>query len=103
MSDLGKFQHYKNKKIYITLGEAKQYEMFLDRRFVKYIAWHTEAEPTRLAEIYFDGENFITTEDTDMVVYTCGDGKIWARPKQMFYGDVEHEGVMMKRFTPIEE
>lgn len=41
----------------------------------------------------------------EMVVYQAmyGDGQMWVRPKEMFFGEVEREGKVMKRFTEIPE
>ena len=43
----------------------------------------------------------------DMVVYdhmgTNPLADLWVRPLEMFMGDAEHEGKMVKRFTYIEE
>jgi hypothetical protein len=43
------------------------------------------------------------TEDLTkkFVVYADKYGKVWARPTEMFYGKVVHNGNLVKRFTPV--
>jgi hypothetical protein len=36
-----------------------------------------------------------------MVVYKSADGTIWTRPKQVFFEEVMHEGLLVPRFAPI--
>ena len=40
-----------------------------------------------------------------MVVYQAlyGDGELWVRPEEMFFGTVERDGKVMQRFTKITE
>lgn len=40
-----------------------------------------------------------------MVVYQAlyGDGELWVRPEEMFFGEVERDGKVMPRFTKISE
>ena len=40
-----------------------------------------------------------------MVVYQAlyGDGELWVRPEEMFFGTVERNGKVMQRFTKITE
>lgn len=41
----------------------------------------------------------------EMVVYRAiyGDKKIWVRPKEMFFGEVERDGKVLKRFSEVED
>lgn len=40
-----------------------------------------------------------------MVVYQAlyGEGEMWVRPYEMFFGTVERDGKVMRRFTKITE
>ena len=40
-----------------------------------------------------------------MVVYQAlyGEGELWVRPEEMFFGTVERDGKVMQRFTKISE
>lgn len=40
-----------------------------------------------------------------MVVYQAlyGEGEMWVRPEEMFFGTVERDGNVMQRFTKITE
>lgn len=45
------------------------------------------------------GEGIHTETEEELVFYYClKDLKLYARPKEMFYSDVEYNGVTMKRF-----
>ena len=41
----------------------------------------------------------------DRVVYQAmyGDGQLWVRPKEMFFGEVERDGKRMPRFQALDE
>ena len=41
----------------------------------------------------------------EMVVYRAlyGEGKIWVRPKEMFFGNVKRDGIYYKRFSLMVE
>lgn len=41
----------------------------------------------------------------DRVVYQAmyGDGQLWVRPKEMFFGEVERDGKRMPRFQSLDE
>ena len=43
-----------------------------------------------------------TETEEELVIYTH-DGKIWARPKQMFLEEIEKDGYKCPRFKFIEE
>ena len=49
--------------------------------------------------VAFDSET-----QQEMVVYRAlyGDKKVWVRPKEMFFGEVERDGKVLKRFSEIE-
>jgi hypothetical protein len=36
-----------------------------------------------------------------MVIYRSPDGSSWARPRDVFFELIEHEGKIMRRFEPI--
>ena len=36
-----------------------------------------------------------------MIVYKSADGSIWTRPRDIFFGLVQHEGNTVQRFAPI--
>jgi len=38
-----------------------------------------------------------------MIVYTAADGSYWTRPATVFFEQIEHNGSMVQRFTPIPE
>ena len=40
--------------------------------------------------------------ETIMIVYRAPDGSEWTRPSDVFFEIIEHQGVKMQRFTPIE-
>lgn len=47
---------------------------------------------------------FITHTETgeELVAYQCvADGKNWVRPADMFFGTIEVDGTVMKRFTKL--
>ncbi|MEC0764975.1 DUF1653 domain-containing protein [Bacillus haynesii] len=47
------------------------------------------------------GEVIHTETEEVLVVYDDMDGTVWARPKEMFFGNVNVEGKEIKRFTKI--
>lgn len=70
---LGKYRHYKSGDLYEVLGTAL----------------HTETlEELVIYKALYNSEKF-------------GDNCIWARPKEMFLGDVEHNGLVIPRFKLI--
>ncbi|MGF6299653.1 hypothetical protein OKW43_001986 [Paraburkholderia sp. WC7.3g] len=38
-----------------------------------------------------------------MIVYKAANGTIWTRPATVFFERVEHEGVEVPRFAPLDE
>lgn len=61
---------------------------------------HFKGNLYRLLHIAYDSETM-----NPVVVYQAlyGDNKIWVRPYDMFFGYVEREGEIFKRFTLVEE
>ena len=61
---------------------------------------HFKGNVYRLVGIAKDSETL-----EEMVVYQAmyGDGQLWVRPKEMFFGKVERDGKVMERFTEISE
>ena len=59
---------------------------------------HFKGGEYRLIGIAKDSETL-----EDMVVYQAlyGDGQMWVRPKDMFFGQVERDGKVFPRFTEI--
>ncbi len=39
--------------------------------------------------------------NTIMMVYQAEDGPIWTRPRDVFFELVQHEGITVQRFSPI--
>jgi hypothetical protein len=71
---LGKYKHYKSGDLYEVIGTA----------------FHTETlEELVVYKALYHSEKF-------------GDNCIWVRPKEMFLGSVEYNGVTSKRFQFIE-
>lgn len=70
---IGKYQHYRNKKVYEVLGLARHSE--------------THEEMVIYKGLY-QCEKF-------------GDNPIWVRPKAMFLEEVEHQGLRVPRFKLI--
>lgn len=50
---------------------------------------------------WLDGVAQHTETGEQLAVYTDTEGNTWARPIDMFHGDVEHEGKWIKRFTKV--
>jgi len=42
-----------------------------------------------------------TENNEDLVIYQNKDGEVFARPHDMFFGDVEVDGIMVERFKEI--
>ncbi len=40
---------------------------------------------------------------TPMIIYRAADGTIWARPKEVFFEQLDVGGVTVQRFTPINQ
>ena len=61
---------------------------------------HFKGNIYRLVGIAKDSETL-----EEMIVYQAmyGDGQLWVRPKEMFFGKVERDGKMMERFTEISD
>jgi hypothetical protein len=96
------YKHYKNKKKYvlITIAESSNDENLIPSQSV----WHTESNPLRKIGIYVKmGEigAYYTKEKTDIAIYVDIDGKVWGRPKKMFFGKVRHGRKIVQRFMPI--
>lgn len=71
---LGKYQHFKNKKLYEVIG----------------LAIHSETrEKMVIYKALYDSEEF-------------GEDQIWVRPKTMFFEKVIHNGQTVSRFQRIE-
>ena len=50
------------------------------------------------------GEGFHTETEEPLVIYkSMDDGRIWCRPKEMFFGVVETEDGVIERFEKVEE
>lgn len=47
------------------------------------------------------GESIHTETGEELVVYKDSEGKIWSRPRDMFYGLVDVDGKSIWRFTLI--
>lgn len=72
---IGKYQHYRNKQFYEVIG----------------FAIHSETlEEMVVYKALYESEDF-------------GKDKMWVRPKNMFFEEVEHEGKWVPRFTSIKE
>lgn len=69
----GKYQHYKNKKYYEIIGEARHSET-LEELIIYKALYHSDDY----------GENYV-----------------WARPKKMFFELVNHNGVVVPRFKKV--
>jgi len=61
---------------------------------------HFKGNYYKLLHIAYDSE---TTEK--MVVYQAlyGEGKIWVRPEQMFFEEIERDGKKIKRFEEVDD
>ena len=68
--------------------------MILTNRYYR----HFKGGVYRLIGIAKDSETL-----EDMVVYQAlyGEGQMWVRPKEMFFGQVERDGKVFERFTEI--
>ena len=42
-----------------------------------------------------------TETEERLVAYYDEEGKVWFRPEEMFFGEVEVNGVKVRRFTPF--
>jgi hypothetical protein len=72
---LGKYQHYKNKKMYEVIG----------------VALHSETQKEMVVyKALYKCEKF-------------GDFRLWVRPSEMFLEEVEYEEKYMSRFIFVEE
>jgi hypothetical protein len=47
------------------------------------------------------GEATLEADLTPLVLYRAHDGALWARPKTVFFEQVEVDGVMVARFAPV--
>lgn len=71
----GKYQHYKNQKLYELMG----------------IARHSETcEEMIIYKALFQCDKF-------------GDNQVWVRPKKMFFENVPHNGNVVPRFKYFSE
>lgn len=70
----GKYQHYKNEKLYEIIGHARHSET-LENMVVYRALYHSDQ---------------------------FGDNQLWVRPQQMFFEQVMHKGQMVPRFQRIE-
>jgi hypothetical protein len=70
-----KYQHYKNNKHYEVIGEARHSETL--EEMIIYIA-------------LCESEQFAKNQ-------------VWVRPKKMFFEEIDYNGVMVRRFAPIED
>lgn len=70
----GKYQHYKNKKLYEVIGHAVHSETLEDIIVYKAL-YHCEQ---------------------------YGENQIWVRPMKMFFEHISHNGEMAPRFVRIE-
>jgi hypothetical protein len=70
----GKYRHYKNKKFYEVIAQARHSE--------------TQEEMVVYKALYHCDK--------------FGDNQIWVRPMQMFFENVIHNGQMVPRFQQIE-
>jgi hypothetical protein len=69
------YQHYKNNRCYEVIGEALHSETL---------------EEMIIYKALYDSEKF-------------GKNQVWVRPKKMFFEELNHNGVMVRRFIPIED
>lgn len=51
--------------------------------------------------VLFDNVPHSETMEMETVYVSAWDFKVWVRPTEMFYSDVNFNGVIMKRFRPI--
>jgi len=73
-NELGKYQHFKNKKLYEVIGQAIHSETFEELIIYK-------------ALYHFD---------------EFGIAPLWVRPKSMFFENVIHNGHSVPRFQKVE-
>lgn len=54
-------------------------------------------------EFLYEARHTETLED--LVIYRAlyGERKVWARPRDMFFGDIERDGYSGPRFIPVSE
>ena len=106
-----RFQHYKNKKFYDHIAEAKWMGSFErpNRKFV-FEAKHTETGQVLKSYLERDNYEYLYEHDLgELTIYradyydpTYGYNMIWARPADMFWGDVEVEdGEVTPRFRLV--
>jgi len=48
-------------------------------------------------------EATMESDHTPLIVYRAANGSIWCRPRDVFFEPLEIDGVVVQRFTPIEE
>jgi L-lysine 2,3-aminomutase len=89
--------HWGNKRKYVIDGIALP---VLDNTLGKYIeAFHTEKE--KFIKLYCKGDFFFHKYDDEVLVIYSGNGKLYARPYEMFFGTVVDEGIEKPRFQKI--
>ena len=71
---LGKYQHFRNQKLYEIIGLARHSET-LEEMVVYRALYHSEQ---------------------------FGENQVWVRPKEMFFELVDHDGQRVPRFKLIE-
>jgi hypothetical protein len=71
----GKYQHFRNKQFYEVIGTAKHSETL---------------EEMVIYKALYESDKFPF-------------GQLWVRPKTMFLELVDHEGLKVPRFQPVEE
>lgn len=47
-------------------------------------------------------EATMESDHTPIIVYRASDGSIWCRPKSVFFEQINADGQMMQRFTPVD-
>jgi hypothetical protein len=47
-------------------------------------------------------EATLESDLSPMIVYRAADGSIWCRPRSVFFEQIEVDGQVVRRFTPIE-
>jgi Protein of unknown function (DUF1653) len=103
VKDYQPYIHYKTENIYYLLTIALPItHMPQTENFGRASAFHTELEEE--IEIFNIGDVVFTEKDEYLVLYQReDDGQVWAKPVDMFFSDVEVNGVNVKRFEPLDE
>lgn len=91
------YRHYKGNDYY-SLGVVSQ-GVSVEKAKGYIPATHTETGQVINVFLYDNG--FHVSVEEKLVFYIDAHGNYWLRPKDMFFGNVEIDGKIVRRFAPF--